>query len=311
MRRAKNNPALKSFDTSADDPRLGHLLGRRVDDGTPPTAVLIGFPSDEGVRRNGGRSGAAAAPEAVRKALYKLTPDAENYSAFQDLIERTQDVGDLEISGEVEQDQESLGEVIAGYLSRHILPIIVGGGHETAFGHFLGYVKAQQDIAILNWDAHTDVRELKNGRAHSGSPFRQALEHPSHRCRQYTVAGLLPYSVAQAHLGFIADHQGRYFWKQSLSRERIDEIYGSFSGPVMATFDLDTVDQAQAPGVSAPAADGLGTDLWLYAAYLAGKCRHVTSVDLVEMNPHFDRDAQTARLAALTQWYFMKGLAER
>jgi arginase family enzyme len=34
-------------------------------------------------------------------------------------------------------------------------------------------------------------------------------------------------------------------------------------------------------------------------------------MDLVEMNPKQDRDGQTARLAALTVWMFLKGLATR
>ncbi|HEV2873534.1 MAG TPA: class I SAM-dependent methyltransferase, partial [Thermoleophilaceae bacterium] len=46
------------------------------------------------------------------------------------------------------------------------------------------------EVEILNWDAHADVRELKQGQAHSGSPFRQAIEDASRVCRRYSVAGL-------------------------------------------------------------------------------------------------------------------------
>ena len=53
----------------------------------------------------------------------------------------------------------------------------------------------------------------------------------------------------------------------------------------MASFDLDAVDQAYAPGVSAPAVNGLSADLWLHAAYRAGQCPHVKSMDIVELNP--------------------------
>ncbi|MEE9204184.1 MAG: formimidoylglutamase [Nitrospirales bacterium] len=304
-------PQVAVPDTAPDDPRLGLLLGRKVGDHTAPKVAIIGFPSDEGVRTNGGRVGAAKAPDAIRHAFYRLTPDAEHADAFRDVVEHTRDGGNLAISGRVEQDQELLGDVVGGFLSQNVLPIIIGGGHETAYGHFLGYVKADQEIAILNWDAHTDVRELKEGKAHSGSPFRQALLHPSQKCRHYRVAGLLPYAVSRSHLDFIAKHGGQYDWKDALSRERIDEIYRSFSSPVMASFDLDAVDQSYAPGVSAPAVNGLSADLWLYAAYRAGKCPSVKSLDLVELNPQFDRDNQTARLAALTLWFFLKGLSER
>jgi arginase family enzyme len=36
----------------------------------------------------------------------------------------------------------------------------------------------------------------------------------------------------------------------------------------------------------------------------------VSSADLVELNPRFDRDGQTARLAARTVWEILRGRAE-
>ena len=300
-------PKVPVPDTTPDDPRIAHLLGRKVADHETPNVVILGFPSDEGVRRNGGRIGAAQGPDAIRQALYRMTPDIENAEVFTGVLEHTKDLGNLELSGEVEQDQTRLAEVLAPYIAQGVIPIVLGGGHETAYGHFLGYAIANQDISILNWDAHADVRELKDGKAHSGSPFCQAILDPSQRCRSYTVAGLLPYSVSKAHLDFIVRHGGQYHMKHSLTKEYIDKIYASFSIPVMTTFDLDAVDQTYAPGVSAPAVNGLSPDLWLYAAYEAGKCPLVKSMDIVELNPTFDRDHQTARLAALTVWYFLKG----
>ena len=44
------------------DPRVEHIMGRAVAAGEAPHAVLLGFPTDEGVLRNGGRPGAARGP---------------------------------------------------------------------------------------------------------------------------------------------------------------------------------------------------------------------------------------------------------
>ena len=55
--------------TGPDDPRVGALLARRVAEGVAPRVVIVGFPSDEGVRRNGGRVGAAGAPDRIRRVL--------------------------------------------------------------------------------------------------------------------------------------------------------------------------------------------------------------------------------------------------
>lgn len=298
--------------TSPEDPRIGHLMGENLSEKDNPRCILIGFPSDEGVRRNGGRAGAAEAPDSIRKALYKMTPDAENHDKFIDLIKNTPDKGNLAITGDVEADQESFGEVIGNYLKKDIIPIILGGGHETAFAHFTGYVKANLKTSILNIDAHTDVRPLKDGKAHSGSPFRQAIEHKSKCCEKYLVAGLQPHSAARAHLDFIEQHNGSYLFRDETTITSITDILHKHNSErLMVTFDMDAVDQAYAPGVSAPCTNGLQPDLWLTAACLAGRNKQVTSFDLSEVNPEYDRDTQTVKLAALTVWHFLLGLSQR
>lgn len=49
-----------------------HQIVREVAPGARPGIALAGFASDEGVRRNGGRAGAAGGPAALRRALSNL-----------------------------------------------------------------------------------------------------------------------------------------------------------------------------------------------------------------------------------------------
>jgi formiminoglutamase len=298
--------------TTADDPRIGQFLSESVDENFAPQAVIIGFPSDEGVKRNGGRPGASQAPDAIRKQLYKMTPPADSYEPFVDLLKKSVDAGNVQTSGDVEADQEALGKIVAGFIEQNTVPIILGGGHETAFGHFSGYAEAGLKTSIFNLDAHTDVRPLKEGKAHSGSPFRQAIEHESGCCEQYLVAGLQTHSAAKSHLDFINNKKGRYLFRDETNITSISGFFNEHDGDrLMVTFDMDAVDQSQAPGVSAPCANGLPADLWLTSAYLAGRNEKATSFDLSEVNPKFDRDNQTAKLAALTIWNFLLGLSQR
>lgn len=165
--------------TGADDPRVGHLLGTALSGGRAPRAVLVGFPSDEGVHRNGGRVGAAGAPDEIRRMLFRLTPDAERFEESVDLLEHTLDLGNLALTDDVERDQALLADALTPLLMAGSFVIVLGGGHETSFGHFLAYAATGQQVGILNWDAHPDVRELKDGLGHAGSPFRQAILDPS------------------------------------------------------------------------------------------------------------------------------------
>lgn len=297
--------------STSSDLRLASFRATSEESVTKGSIVIIGFPSDEGVRRNGGRIGAAEGPAAIREHLYKLTPDAFAYDQHVAVLERLVDLGDVQVDGDLEADQQRLGEAIARVLDCGAIAIILGGGHETAFGHYLGYASRGRSASIINIDAHADVRPLKDDKAHSGSPFRQAIEHPEHPSPRYLVAGLQPSSVSRDHLHYVDVHAGRAWLRNEVDEASLRQIFDLAEAPAMATFDLDAVDQSAAPGVSAPAVDGLDVRTWLRAARLAGETRAITSFDVSELNPRFDVDGCTARLAARTVWEITRGLAQR
>jgi formiminoglutamase len=290
---------------------LGNLIANNLSIPATARLIIVGFPSDEGVRRNHGRVGAAGGPCRIRHWLSRLTPDPHCHEAFLALLEHTSDLGDLKVTGDLEADQDHLGKALEPHLARGAHVLILGGGHETTYGHFLGYVAAELRVNILNWDAHADVRPLVEGHGHSGSAFAQALEHPSRSCRKYEVAGLNPSTTAKAHVDFVRKHHGNCFFCEEINGAKIHQIYHAMSGPAMVSFDLDTLAAAQAPGVSAPAVPGLSIDLWLLAAEMAGRSKSVQSMDIVELNPFYDVDDRTARLAARTAWSYISGLARR
>lgn len=116
---------------------MGHLLARDLGSGGAPAAVLVGFPTDQGVRLNGGRPGAAQGPSAIRTALYRLTPDARD-PRLERLLRRTGDLGDLRCTRELAADQAALGAALPPHLARGSFVIVPGGGHETSYEHYLG-----------------------------------------------------------------------------------------------------------------------------------------------------------------------------
>src|SRR5437762_11458331 len=103
----------------ADDPRLeGVVEFWRGDPAAlqPGRAVLVGFPQDEGVRRNQGRPGAAEAPREIRHHLYRLTPWDGTLGV--DLARLPPlDAGNVRVAGNLETAQEALAEVVGGTLA--------------------------------------------------------------------------------------------------------------------------------------------------------------------------------------------------
>ncbi len=316
-------PAARATDLPSrpDDPRLGEVAEFWTG-GSPPLRpgrpVLVGFPQDEGVRCNLGRPGAAGAPDEIRRWLYRLTPwdgatDAD--LAALPLL----DLGSVRIEGTLEQSQNDLAEVIAALLNAGAVPIVLGGGHETALGHYLGYVRAGRPVAILNLDAHLDVRPFSPGQGHSGSPFRQALDHPTHPLpgHRYVCFGAQPSAVSREHLELVRQRGGRVHWAAEVSHslERVFrrecERLRSEDCSLYVTLDADVVRAADVPGVSAPNPLGLSAREVAACARMAGATPGVSSFDLVEISPNLDRDGQSARWAALAVWHFLAGLARR
>ncbi len=307
--------------TRRDDPRLEDVI--ELWDGNlaalqPGRAVLLGYPQDHGVRRNHGRRGARAAPHEIRTHLYRLTPwdgaDDIDLSATPPL-----DLGNLHVNGTLETTQAALGEVVAVLLERGTVPVVLGGGHETAFGHYLGYVGARQQVGIINLDAHLDVRPCHHDYGHSGSPFRQALEHPTHPLpgTHYVCLGAQPHAVSRAHWLYARERGCAVRWAGEVGGRLVEQFskdrdkLSAAGAKVYLSIDADVVQTADVPGVSAPNPLGLRGAEVAACARAAGQSPAVASVDLVEINPRHDRDGQSARWAALVVWHFLAGLALR
>jgi formiminoglutamase len=280
--------------------------------------VLVGFPQDEGVRRNGGRPGAAAAPAAIRRWLQRLTPWDGSTGADLAAL-RVLDLGDVDTITDLEASQQALGEVTGALLRAGAVPLVLGGGHETAFGHYLGHIHAGQPVGIINLDAHLDVRPYPGGRGHSGSPFRQALEHPTHPLpgERYVCLGAQPGSVSRDHAAYVRDRGGTIHWCNEVRGQlaahlaRASVRLQTAGCRIHLSLDCDVVRAADVPGVSAP--NALGLDGVEVAGCLrqAGADAAVVGLDVVEINPSFDVDGRSARWAAVALWHFLAGLAQR
>src|SRR5690606_20153408 len=79
---------------------------------------------------------------------------------------------------DMEEAQDGLTSVVAKILSKNMFPIVLGGGHDMAYGHYKGlkkYLSSSEKgttIGIINFDAHFDLRSNKYGN-NSGTPFYQ------------------------------------------------------------------------------------------------------------------------------------------
>jgi formiminoglutamase len=304
-----------------DDPRLGSFIEtgfedlRNIPQGRP---ALVGFPQDEGVRRNQGRPGAARAPATIRHWLHRLAP--WDGSTGTDLTNPPPiDVGDVRLSIDLEATQETLAAAVAALLAIRCTPIVLGGGHETALGHYLGQAHTGRPVGVINLDAHLDVRPCLDGLGHSGSPFRQMMEHPTHPLpgTAYVCIGAQPWAVSRDHLAYAEGRGCRVWWAnevrgrfETIVRQEHDRLAAA-GYAVYVSLDADVVRLADVPGVSAPNPLGLDGDEVVACCRFIGSLPAVAGFEVVEINPQFDSDDHSSRWAALAVWHFLCGLAPR
>jgi formiminoglutamase len=69
--------------------------------------------------------------------------------------------------------------------------------------------------------------------------------------------------------------------------------------------DLDVVRAADSPGVSAPNPTGLTAEEIVQVAGIAGRDPRTRVFEISELNPSYDLDLRSSRLAAILIWTFL------
>jgi formiminoglutamase len=164
--------------------------------------VLLGIPEDVGVRANLGRSGTQTAWDSAIKSIANIQHNRFSkgnniivlgqVDVFQE-IEEAQNLDERNPSERkqlfkiVEQIDKEVSHIIFTIVKAGKIPIIIGGGHNNAYGNIKGTALAKgSSINAINFDAHSDFRILE-GR-HSGNGFSYAFEEGF--LKKYFVFGL-------------------------------------------------------------------------------------------------------------------------
>ena len=264
--------------------------------------AILGYACDEGVKRNQGRIGAKAGPDAIRTQLAKMP---NHLDAGLNLV----DCGTIVCEdGDMETAQNLLSEKVTQLLKQNTFPILLGGGHDIAYGHYNGIKKSlskEETIGIINFDAHFDLRSNANGN-NSGTPFYQiaqdcqangssfnylclGIRRDANDSRLFATAQELGVDYIE-NKEFSMDHAELIVRKLLDFIQQVDHIY--------LTIDLDGFSSAYAPGVSAPSPMGFTPKIVLESMVLILKSKKLIALDIAEMNPKYDVDNQTAKLAA-------------
>lgn len=260
---------------------------------------FIGFSCDEGIKLNKGREGAARGPEIIRRELCNLpclfTEDVKLYDCGTIVIENE----------ELSQLQGQLGLKVKKMLDLNIFPIVLGGGHELAFGHYLGLREEYEDLSIINLDAHLDMRPYDKTPS-SGTMFRQIGDI----CREekkefkYLCVGIQRRGNTIDLLKTAKAYGGKYIYARDILHG--DHVratntlmdYIDLSRDIYLTLCTDVIASAHAPGVSAPQPLGIDPETVVDIIKVTVRSGKLRAFDVAEISPRYDHDNTTASLGA-------------
>lgn len=265
--------------------------------------AVMGAPFDAGTQW---RSGARFGPRGVREAstLFSFghagAYDHEDDATYLPGDVRIVDIGDADIiHTDTEASHANIEAGVRAMLDAGALPVVIGGDHSVNIPCIRAF-DTQDDIHILQIDAHLDFVDVRHGVRHGhGNPMRRAAE-----CDY--VTGLTQVGIrnvsSTAKEGYedaramgsdiISVRQAR----EMGTRAVLDHVPAG--ARVYVTIDIDAFCPSIAPGTGTPSHGG-----FLYYEVLelmqAAAGRHeIVGIDLVEVAPDYDQSGSTSILAA-------------
>lgn len=249
--------------------------------------VIFGAPFDGTTSY---RPGTRFAPSHMRNESYGI----ETYSPYLDLdLEDFSifDGGDLELSfGNVSKALGTIEDYTERILIDNKIPLMIGGEHLVTYGAVRACAKYYNDLHIVHFDAHPDLRDHYLG---------EKLSHATVIRRCWDILGdnkIFQYGIRSG------DRDELRWGKKHLNTTMFD-----FSGiesleeklkdkPVYLTIDLDVIDPSEFPGTGTPEAGGVSFRELLSALHKLSKL-NIVALDMVELSPPYDPSGISTALA--------------
>ena len=251
--------------------------------------VVFGAPFDSTTSFRPGTRFASAVMRNESFGIETFSPyqdkDLEDLSVF--------DGGDLELSfGDSNSALNDIETYVGKVLSDSKVPFMIGGEHSVTLGAVRAVAKKYPDLHIVQFDAHTDLREDYLGQVYS---------HASVIRRCWDIVG--DNKIFQ--FGIRSGEKVEFEWaKEHVHTTRfnfdgLDEIIEKLKGkPVYFTLDLDVLDPSEFPGTGTPESGGV-TFVELHNAIRKLSVLNIVGLDMNELSPIYDQSGQSTALACI------------
>lgn len=250
--------------------------------------VIFGAPFDGTTSYRPGTRFAAAAMRNESIGIETYSPyqdrDLEDYNIF--------DGGDLEfVFGNPAKNIAIIKEYTAELLKDNKIPAMIGGEHLVTLGAVQAVAEKYNDLHIIHFDAHADLRDDYLG---------EKLSHATVLHRVWDIVGdnkIFQFGIRSGEKGefeFAKNHT----YMNKFDIKTLDEVIAKLKNkPVYITIDLDVLDSSVFPGTGTPEAGGITFKELINAIMLFQNLENIVAFDVNELSPMLDASGASTACA--------------
>ncbi len=295
--------------------------------------VIIGIPEDIGVRANYGRGGANTAFKPALESFLNLQQNdflkgetilVAGEVFVDDIMEQAQHLNTknkndiTHLRNLVSEIDNRLTTVIQQIITVNKIPIIIGGGHNNAYGNIKGTSQAlNKKINVINCDPHLDFR-LAEGR-HSGNGFSYAFTE--NYLDKYSVFAMHEqYNNQQSIQQFKENNSQLYFntYESIFVREDIDfktALHQSIgfvkNNSCGIELDLDAITNVPSSAKTSSGISPLQARQYVYQCAVQLNCTYLHIAEGAPILSHIKADNKTGKLIAYLISDFIKAISAK
>ena len=237
------------------------------------------------------RPGTRFAPMAIRSESFGI----ETYSPYQDkdMTDYSYfDSGDLELPfGSVRRTVADIAMRTDTILADGKIPFMIGGEHLVTLGAVMAVKDKAEDLYIIHFDAHADLRD-----DYLGQPLSHACV--LRRCHELVGDGhIFQFGIRSGdreEFVFASEHTEMHKFNFDGLEEVVEKLKGK---KVYFTLDLDVLDPSVFPGTGTPEAGGVTFDELRKAVTLVCSELDIVGCDVNELSPHYDQSGASTAVA--------------
>ncbi len=177
--------------------------------------------------------------------------------------------------------------------------VVLGGEHSISFAPIKAHLESYENVSILQFDAHSDLRESYQGSIYSHA---SVMARVSELTKNITQVGIRAQAIEESK--FIKENNIKTFYARDIRTNKYEnwqqEVLNTLKENVYITFDVDGLDPAIIPATGTPEPGGLLWDETMNLLHLIGKNRNIIGLDVVELAPSKKDEMSSFNAAKLT-----------